>query len=54
MYIKSCYNWVGNKYKYLNKINEIIEGKRYERVIEPFMGSGNILLNANCKANCLL
>ena len=50
MYIKSPCNWVGNKYKYLDKINEIVGGKKYDRVIEPFMGTGNILLNINTPA----
>lgn len=50
MYIKSPCNWVGNKYKHLDKINEIVGGKEYERVIEPFMGTGNILLNINTPA----
>src|SRR5690606_38147489 len=50
MYIKSPCNWVGNKYKHLDKINEIVGGKKYERVIEPFMGTGNILLNINAPA----
>lgn len=50
MYIKSPCNWVGNKYKHLDKINEIVGGKEYERVIEPFMGTGNILLNINAPA----
>lgn len=47
MYIKSPCNWVGNKYKHLDKINKIVGGREYERVIEPFMGTGNIILNIN-------
>lgn len=50
MYIKSPFNWVGNKYKYLDKINEIVNDKKYEKIIEPFMGTGNILLNINAIA----
>ncbi|GEM_PF-2524109 len=50
MYIKSPFNWVGNKYKHLDKINEIVRGREYERVIEPFMGTGNILLNISTPA----
>lgn len=50
MYIKTPLNWVGNKYKHLDKINEIVGGRKYRYVIEPFMGSGNILLNINTPA----
>lgn len=50
MYTKSPCNWVGNKYKHLDKINEIVDGRDYRYVIEPFMGSGNILLNINTPA----
>lgn len=50
MYTKSPCNWVGNKYKHLNKVNEIVGGREYRYVIEPFMGSGNILLNINTPA----
>ena len=54
MYIKSPFNWVGNKYKHLDKINEIVGGKEYKRVIEPFMGTGNILLNINAPAEAYI
>lgn len=47
--IKSPYNWVGNKYKYINIINDLISNKYYDYVIDLFMGSGNILFNIN---NC--
>lgn len=43
--IKTPFNWVGNKFKFLKDINEIIQGKSYNRVIDLFMGSGNLLLN---------
>ena len=43
-YIKSPYNWVGNKYKYLDIINSF-NFEQYEHVIDVMMGSGNILFN---------
>lgn len=43
-YIKSPFNWVGNKYKYLDIINSLNFGK-YEHVVDVMMGSGNILFN---------
>lgn len=43
-YIKSPFNWVGNKYKYLSIINSF-NFKNYEHVIDVMMGSGNILFN---------
>lgn len=49
-YIKSPVNWVGNKYKYLNIINELIKNKKYKNVYELFLGSGNLLLNLQCHA----
>lgn len=49
-YIKSPINWVGNKYKYLDIINELIQDKEYNSVIDLFMGSGNVILNLDCKA----
>lgn len=48
--MKSPFNWVGNKYKYINKINNLIN-KEYDKIIDVFMGSGNILLNLDIKAN---
>lgn len=47
--IKSPFNWVGNKYKYLDDINNLIKNKSYDNVIDIFMGSGNILLNISCE-----
>lgn len=49
-YIKSPINWVGNKYKYLDIINELIKDKEYNLAIDLFMGSGNVILNLDCKA----
>ena len=46
--IKSPFNWVGNKYRYIDIINKLILNKQYENVYEPFLGSGNILLNVQC------
>lgn len=48
--MKSPFNWVGNKYKYIDIINNLIK-KDYDSVIDLFMGSGNILLNLNVQAN---
>jgi site-specific DNA-adenine methylase len=49
-YIKSPVNWVGNKHKYLDIINKLINYKKYNTVHELFMGSGNLLLNLECEA----
>lgn len=46
--MKTPFNWVGNKYNYMDKINSVIEDKKYRNVIDMFMGSGNIFLNASC------
>lgn len=46
-YIKSPFNWVGNKYKHLDVVNDIIEERDYYNVIDVFMGTGNLLLNVN-------
>lgn len=35
-------NWVGNKIKYINEIKKIVNG--FDNVIDPMMGSGNVLL----------
>jgi site-specific DNA-adenine methylase len=35
----------------LDTINELVKGKQYNKVIDMFMGSGNLILNVNCKAN---
>lgn len=48
--MKTPYDWVGNKYKYLNDINKIIYQKQYNRIIDMFMGSGNILFNIDCNS----
>lgn len=49
-YIKSPINWVGNKFKYLDIINNLIQNKQYSMVVDLFMGSGNVILNLDCKA----
>lgn len=48
---KTPFSWVGNKYKFINEINKIVEGKYYNRVVDMFMGSGNVLFNISAKAN---
>lgn len=50
-YIKSPINWVGNKFKYLTTINNLIKNKTYFQAIDLFMGSGNAILNLDCVAN---
>ena len=49
--MKSPFNWVGNKYKYIGTINDLVRDKKYNDVVDCFMGSGNILLNLECTAN---
>ncbi len=49
--IKSPLNWVGNKYKYIDKINELVKGEKYDNIIDVFMGSENIILNIDAEAN---
>jgi site-specific DNA-adenine methylase len=53
-YIKSPFNWVGNKYKYLDTVNELIKHKKYNNVYELFLGSGNLILNLQCDANSFI
>ena len=48
--MRSPCNWIGNKYKYMENINNLVKGKEYGRVYDIFMGSGNILLNLECFA----
>lgn len=50
-YIKSPVNWVGNKFKYLGLCNNLVKGKKYSKVIDLFMGSGNLIINIDCEAN---
>lgn len=52
--IKSPFNWVGNKYKYVDTINELIKDKSYNNVYELFMGTGNILINLECEAKSFI
>ncbi len=49
--MKSPFNWVGNKYKFLPQINDIVRGNHYESVLDLFMGSGNVILNLECTAD---
>lgn len=49
--MKVPFNWVGNKYNYMNNINDVVKGKKYDKVIDMFMGSGNITFNLNCNAD---
>lgn len=49
--IKSPFNWVGNKYKYIDLINDLLKGKSYKNVVDLFMGSGNITLNLDVNAD---
>lgn len=48
--MKSPFNWVGNKYSYMDTINDVVGGRKYNRVIDLFMGSGNVIFNINCEA----
>jgi site-specific DNA-adenine methylase len=50
-YFRSPLNWVGNKYKYLSQINKLISDKTYSKVVEAFLGTGNILLNIDVNAD---
>lgn len=43
--MKTPFNWVGNKFKYVEEINKVIKGNKYYGVVDIFMGSGNILFN---------
>jgi site-specific DNA-adenine methylase len=49
-YMKSPFNWVGNKYKFIDQINEKVKNKKYDMVVDLFMGSGNIILNLECES----
>ena len=51
---KSPFNWVGNKYKYIEVINSILKEKDYNNIIDLFMGTGNLLLNIESNANCYI
>ena len=41
------FNWAWSKYLYLDKINNLIKNKNYNKVIDWFLGSWNLLLNLN-------
>lgn len=49
--MKTPFNWVGNKYNYIEEINKVVKNKKYNKVFDMFMGSGNIILNLDCEAN---
>lgn len=49
--MKTPFNWVGNKYNYIDTINDVVKNKKYNKVVDMFMGSGNIILNLDCEAN---
>jgi hypothetical protein len=50
-YFKSPLNWVGNKYKHMEDINSIVSGKKYNKVIDAFLGAGSVLFNIDVQAN---
>lgn len=52
--MRSPFNWVGNKYRYVENINNITKDNKYNKVYDVFMGSGNILLNLECEAEFLI
>lgn len=52
--IKTPFNWVGNKFKFINEINNIVKNKKYNNVIDLFMGSGNIILNIDVESDNLI
>lgn len=45
-----AFNWAGSKYKYIDLINSLIQNKKFDRIIDGFMGSGNVLLNLEVEA----
>lgn len=49
--MKSPFNWVGNKYKFIEVINDVVKGRNYNSVMDLFMGSGNVLFNINVQAD---
>lgn len=49
--MKSPFNWVGNKYTYIDIINQVVKDKEFNNITEMFMGTGNILLNIDVEAN---
>lgn len=51
MVLRIPFNWAGNKVNYTYFINSMIGRRKYDRVIDMFLGSGNLLLNMRCKAN---
>lgn len=49
--MKSPFNWVGNKYKFVSLINDLIANNKYSMVVDLFLGSGNVSLNLLCQRN---
>lgn len=47
--MKSPFNWVGNKYKFVPLINDLIKGNSYDMVVDLFLGSANVSLNLSCQ-----
>lgn len=47
---RNPFNWVGNKYKHMDRINKLVIGNKYNSIYDVFMGSGNILVNLDCSA----
>lgn len=48
--LKTPFNWVGNKFKFMDEINKLVKDKEYYCVIDLFMGSGNVILNIDTDA----
>ncbi|MGL5328219.1 MAG: DNA adenine methylase [Peptostreptococcaceae bacterium] len=53
-YNKSPFNWVGNKFKHIEVINSIIRGEKFNKVIDVFLGSGNVLLNLDVESKTFI
>lgn len=53
-YNKSPFNWVGNKFKHIEAINSIIRGEKFNKVIDVFLGSGNVLLNLDVESKTFI
>jgi len=51
--VRSPFNWIGNKAKYIETVNSLLINKKYNAVYEPMMGSGNLLLNVQCECDNL-
>lgn len=51
---KLPFNWAGNKVDYMDYVNNMLYGRKYKRAIDIFMGSGNMIMNMNVKADELI